>query len=464
MRCALITKPLVLFCGFLLLASGAAAVDAAQYPSLQAAIDANPGGAVEIPAGEHRLEKRLRITGRGAVLTGYATLVQTNPAEPILEIEHAEDVRVANLLLARPVLAPTGENLGKHRAAGLFINDARRVVIDGVTVRDSAARDAAIEARDSSDITVRDCVILNYQCLAIDDRTASPLYGYAFRCIDGTGILLSNCTGATLLNNRIVEETWLATRENKDTHRLGALCDGAQPTKPGQLGEGAVRAGYVNNWHQGSAIIVTGPEKSSHIVVQGNLIRNAAQGIDLHTDNAIIASNIVDHGMMGVKATHGARNLIIKDNLLTHIDLWGILLNAGAISRAADTSRPQNVDGGTIIANNTITEFGQGHEYWNWGGAHEDASGSYAIALYDGQLPENPPVRDVIIQGNMVYDSNRDLATPVPARYRYAVFVGAWNGPLEKSPNAVRGVVFTGNIFHPGRSGISNVPLEGLAP
>lgn len=441
----------------------AGAVDATQYDSLQAAVDANPGGVVVVE-GAHSLEKRLRISGAGTTLAGHGTITQQNPAEPILEIEHAQDVRVETLVFARPALSAADENLGRNKAAGILINDARRVTLAGVTVRDAAARDAAVEIRASDSVTVQGCTVLNYQCLAVDDRTESPLYGYAFRCIDGTGILVNESTAVSLLDNRVVEESWLATRENMEKFRLGQLCDGRQPMRPGKLGEGAVRAGRVNNWHQGSAITVTGPEKTRQVIVRGNQIRNAAQGIDLHTDNTIVSGNIVDHGMIGIKLTHGARNLIVSDNLLIAIDLWGILLNPGAASHAADAERAPNPDGGTIIANNTITEFGRGHEYWNWGGANEEANGSYAIALYDGQLPENPPLRDVVLSGNVVYDSERELVPAGKPRYKFAVYVGSWHGPLEKSPNAPRDIVVRDNIFHPGRAGIASVDLATLAP
>lgn len=42
--------------------------------------------------------------------------------------------------------------------------------------------------------------------LAIDDRTASPHYGYAFRCIDGTGIVVNRCRDVLLQGNRILED------------------------------------------------------------------------------------------------------------------------------------------------------------------------------------------------------------------------------------------------------------------
>lgn len=132
--------------------------------------------------------------------------------------------------------------------------------------------------------------------------------------------------------------------------------------------------------------------------------------------------------MVGIKATHGCRNLIIKGNLVRRADLWGILLNPGAASHTVtdptDTEpvKPSNVDAGTILSGNIITDYGYGHEYWNWGGRAEDCPGSYAIALFEGQLDTNPPLRAMLVTGNIVYNTGRDgkpqKETP---RYRYAV-------------------------------------------
>jgi hypothetical protein len=71
-------------------------------------------------------------------------------------------------------------------------------------------------------------------------------------------------------------------------------------------------------------------------------------------------------------------------------------------------------------------------------------------------LRENPPLRDVVVSGNMVYNTGRD--TGEEARYRYAVWIGSWHS--GESPNLPENVVFNGNVFHPGREGVSNVPLE----
>ncbi len=37
--------------------------------------------------------------------------------------------------------------------------------------------------------------------LNVDDRTKSPLYGYAFRCIDGTGIDVEHCQEPLLIQD-----------------------------------------------------------------------------------------------------------------------------------------------------------------------------------------------------------------------------------------------------------------------
>lgn len=289
--------------------------DADEAAPLQAAIDANPGRMVHVPDGDHVISQRLRITGDGGGLYGYGRIIQSNPAEPVLEIEHAANVRIEGITLTR------AEGQQDATAPGLLCRDAKDTVIDGMRLVECRARDAAVLVRECSRVTVRDCGVRNYKRIAIDDRTDSELYGYALNCIDGTGLLVERSTGTMIDGNRIVEERLLPTPELKEEFKLGTLTEGKKPTKPGQLGAGAVSRGYVSNWHQGSAIVVTSPEDTRNTTVRGNSIENAAQGIDLHCDNAVISQNVVDHGMMGIKLTHGCRNVTVNDNLLTHIDL-----------------------------------------------------------------------------------------------------------------------------------------------
>ena len=127
--------------------------------------------------------------------------------------------------------------------------------------------------------------------------------------------------------------------------------------------------------------------------------------------------------------------------------------SAAAPARAGEKPVAANVDGGSIIANNVISDFGYGHAHWIWG---NDGS---PFRFDDGQKPDNPPVSDVIIQGNIVYDTGRQ---PVivdgkrkvePPRYKYAVRIaGGERGP--------KGLHFSNNLFHPGTVGESNVELK----
>jgi len=429
---------------------------------LQAVIDANPGRMICLPGGDYIVHETVRISTDNTGIHGYGRIVQENPEAHVLEIEHATGVRIEGITLTR---AEGKEDATGH---GVLCNDVRRLTLRNVRVVDCRSRSGAIAFQDATNCTIEQCEVLNYKRIAVDDRTDNPEHwGYAFHAIDGTGIEVKSSTGTVIRDNRVLEENLLPTREVKERYHLGTLTEGAHPSVQGKFAASAFANGYVSNWHQGSAVLVSGSDVH-HTIISGNYIQNSAQGIDLHSDNVVVTGNVVDHGMMGIKGTHGCRNLIIANNMLTHIDMWGILLNPGAASHYAEDAaedRPaqgQNVDGGTIIANNVITDYGYGHELWNYGG------GSYAMAFIEGQLETNPPLTDVIVQGNMVYNTGKDghledgKVIKEPPRYRYAVYVGPWGEGTEPGPTFPQHLHFIDNVFHPGTEGVSNVPLDGL--
>ncbi len=429
----------------------------ADYPSIQTAIDANPGTMVHVPPGEYRIDTAIRIGGSGGGLYGFATIIQSNPAASILEIYQGKDLRLNSLTLKR-----SGEGVATE--PGIMCRESENIDLEGLEVVSHHGRAAAIEIRSCKNSTVRDCLIQDYKAVTVDDRTQSPLHGYSFRCIDGTGIIVNVSTGTRLLDNRILESRLWPTRAMKDEHKLGEML--VRPEKQTRLiPPDAWESGYVNNWHQGSGIVVTGPRDTRGTVIRGNVIEHAAQGIDLHSDEVLCVDNVVRYGMMGVKMTHGCSNVIVKGNLLSYIDLWGILVNPGSSSNYArvdgDTVKENNHDSGIMIVDNMISHYGYGDEYWNWGGQHKDGGGSYAIALLGPQLPEeNPPLSDILIQGNMVYDSGRtgkikDGAVVVePPRYRYAIRVEGTPG----SDTFPKNLIIRDNLFHPGKDGICNLP------
>ena len=432
--------------------------DASAYVSLQAAIDANPGKVIYLPQQTFIIREPLRLDSN-ASLTGHGTIVQENTGAAMVFVEGAEHVRIRDVTFTRP------EDARECGASAIDIRSSRDVVLENIRVLDNHSQQPVINMEDCDNCRVTGSEVRNYKRIAVDDRTApgESLYGYAFRCIDGSGIVVRNSRNIQLLHNQITEDKLLPTREIKEQHLLGTLTEGRYPNNPGALGKNAVHDGYVSNWHQGSAIVVTGPEITRDILISGNYIGNCAQGIDLHCDYTRCTDNTVVCGMIGIKMTHGSKHVIVSDNLLTRIDLWGILYNPGAASHgpvpaSGDTpAKPDNSDGGSIIANNIITDYGYGHEYWNWGGASADQSGSYAIALLKGQIPENPPLGDVVLTGNLVYGGRNGDAL----RYRYALYIEDWNRRDEPGSNAPRQPHLYGNLFHPGSGGISNAEVPG---
>ena len=73
-------------------------------------------------------EPLLRIASHDTGLWGFGRIVQTNPADTILEIEHARGVRIQDITLTR------AEGAQDATAPGLFCWDSHDVVIDGVSL------------------------------------------------------------------------------------------------------------------------------------------------------------------------------------------------------------------------------------------------------------------------------------------------------------------------------------------
>jgi len=166
--------------------------------------------------------------------------------------------------------------------------------------------------------------------------------------------------------------------------------------------------------------------------------------------------------LAGMKAIHGSRNVLITGNQFVQNDLWSIALQAARSSRAAAPAQAgqpaaeANVDGGSIVAHNIISDFGYGHGHWMRAG---DAHG-VPIRFEAGQMAHNPPLKDVLIQGNIVHDAGRDgvlvegEVKVLPPRYTYAVHVAT------EGPALPKGLHFFNNILHPGTQGVANVELK----
>lgn len=405
----------------------------ADYPTLQAALRANPGRMIFVPDGDYDIAEKIQIGKQGGGLFGPGRIRQTNPQQPILVIEGATNVQIRGLTLLRP------EGKAETDCEGILAVRCQNLVLEDLQISDNRTRSAAIAIRECTGTQIRGCVIQNYMRISVDDRTSSPDWGYAFRCIDGTGIAVSYSKGTLVQGNRVIEQNLLPTPEIQKKFDLGKFVK-KNPKKGAIASQKTWDAEFAQNWHQGSGILVTAPEVSDCAQILGNHIENAAQGIDIHADHVILAQNIIHNAHIGMKAMHGSRHVLIIGNQFIKNDLWSIGLMPGAASRAG-----VNTDGGSIIAHNIISEFGYGHAHWVWG------DNGAPLRFNRGQKPDNPPLTDVMVQGNIACESGRDRGEP--PRYKFAVII-------ESGENGPKGLRFSNNLFHPGTKGVCNVPLE----
>lgn len=424
--------------------------NAADYPSIQAALDANPGAVVWVPPGDHELKEPIRIRQAGGGLIGTGRLIQTNPQVPVIELQDTHDVTLRDLTLTRP------REPASVAASAITINGCQQVVLEHVTVWDNRSAAAAIRLQDCRHVDVVRCTVRNYMTISVDDRSASPHFGYAFNCIDGSGIVLSACQDVLVQANRVLEEEMHPTRENQERFHLGEFTKRAA-TRGSLVNQATWDAGRVNNWHQGSGIVVTDPVATSFVRLLDNYVENAAQGIDIHADFVTCSGNMVVNSFMGMKAMHGSRHVIITNNQFVRNDLWAIGLMPGAAAHgpkaAADSAAAPvtNADGGSLIAHNIISEFGHGDSHWIW----DPQQFTCAPLVFDhGQEADDPPLSHVLVTGNVVTDSTRGFVGTEAAapRYRYAVMI-------SQSERGPRELHFSDNIFLPGTDGVCNVEL-----
>ena len=425
-------RALLLYLAFSTFTVNAAELSVAAYPSIQEALNANPNRMLFVPAGDYVITEKIRIRGERSGLFGPGRIIQQSADQPIIEIENAQGAEIRDLTLTRP------EGKMESRNEGVLAIKCRDLVLDNVRVLDNRSPAAAITVRESKDTRISRCLVRNYMRVSIDDRTQSNDWGYAFNCTDGTGISVDYSTGTLIEGNRVIEDNFVPTPEVKAKYKLGDYVK-KNAVKGGIMNQQAWDSNYTDAWQQGSGIVVNAPEVNDLTRVIGNHIENAAQGLDIHADHVIVSQNIITNAFIGMKAMHGSRNVLITGNQFVRNSLWAIGLMPGAAAHPATEDKPENADGGSIISNNLISDFGHGDAHWIWGDERSP------IKFDNGQQPDDPPLADVIITGNVIHSVGKP-------RYKYAVIIPG-------GPNAPRGLHFSNNLFHPGTQGVCNGEL-----
>lgn len=447
------------------------------YASIQEALDANPGRLVFVPAGDHVIDRAVRISGTGSGLWGPGRIIQSNPAAAIVEVREAVRPQVRDVTLTR---AAGREDTDQP---GLLLVRCTDALVDNVQVVDNWTGSSPIRSEKCVRIVVRNCVVENYYRITIEDWTkpsgAGITSGFAYNCMNGTAMNFVDVAGALIEGNRIVENRLLPTPEIKEKYQLGKFVKKNAQKGP-HIDQQSWDNEYWSGWRQGAAIHVGRGLTSDIVQILGNLIEHTQQGIDLHGDHAVVANNIINDAGHGIKAMHGSRHMLITGNQFNRCDLFAIGLMQGAASHVAGrlpSKGPSpvgaNIDGHSIISNNIISDFGYGSQAWIWGG---NAINRSPIQL-GGKSPlaDTPPLRNVLVTGNVIYDPGQDgilvdgQPRREPPRYRYAVRVvqgepagvptpgssGSGGGHI-RSPEGLR---FSGNLFDPGTDGIANVDL-----
>ena len=428
-------------------------IRAADYSSLHEAIEKNPGRVVDAGPGDWTIDRRLTLSSDRAGLRGTGRIIQANPAEPILEVTGAADVVVRDLTFTR---APGKED---SEAAGLLARKCRYLRLADITVLDNRSRSPAIGLDECFAASITGCTVRNYMRVAVDDRTEKPqYYGFAFLCIDGTGISVRASEGTLISGNTVSEDNLGPTPEMKEKHKLGTFVK-KNPEKGSLVSQETWDADYVPNWQQGSAIWVGEPEASRLTRILGNLIRNAAQGIDLHCDQAVVANNIIDNAFIGMKAMHGSRNILIEGNQFARNTLWSIGLMPGTGSNGGTGPDgkvgPANNDGWSIIANNIISDFGYGDAFWIW---NDDGMVKAPLRFDVGQEESDPPLTDVVVTGNVIQAGGHAGPGPSEAdpRFNFSVLIESAKAGRGGAPQNLH---FRDNVFPAGKDGVSNQPL-----
>lgn len=426
-------------------------ISANAYPSLQAALDANPGKMVFVPNGEHTISQAILINKDHAGLYGPGKIIQTDPRQQVVAI-NANHVRLYDVTLTRPEgTSATVSALTAGRCENLTLN--------GVRVINNRAPAGAINVDLCSALQIVNCLVQNYATLGVEDRTADPNSGYAFLCIDGTGIQEVGCKGVLIQGNRVIRDEYLPNEDSANRHNLGKFTK-KNATRGRFASPEWWAAERTKNWHQGAAITINGSEVSDCIQVLDNYVLNAAQAFDIQSDHVTMAGNITEDCCLGMKAMHGSRNTMVLQNQFYKSDISSVLLQSGAASHAAgESTRPgqgaqANVDGGSIVAHNITSDFGYGSSNWIWGNER------YPYEFNTGQLPGNPPLTDVLFLGNILFDPGNASAGANPAgRPKYQFALGIFPDTAEgiKGPVNVRAA---GNLLHTGAAGVVNQKVE----
>ncbi|REK19432.1 MAG: right-handed parallel beta-helix repeat-containing protein [Planctomycetota bacterium] len=251
----------------------AAAVEAVEFPTLQAAIDALPdeGGIVRLPAGTFEIDEPLVIRGDDVCLEGAGTathIKNTNtarqPAILLAHYEHKGDANDREHELWRVRLAHFRLTGNENSGAGIVARNVNEIHLDGITVSEHGG----------------DGVLLSY-CYE-DPRVCQSLFTYN----KGTGLNLRGCHDIVVSANQF--------EENQDALHC---TDGFN----------LCMTGNCLDDHLGHGVVI---ENTYGSVVSGNMIEECAGTaivVDRDCYGIAFCANVIAHDGAGIdlRDAHG---------------------------------------------------------------------------------------------------------------------------------------------------------------
>lgn len=200
-----------------------ATIDAARYPTLQAALDALPatGGVVQLPAGKFEINQPLVLSREDVLLIGQGTatqIVNTNTTgEPALVIRHPEYATNKKQRLWRVKLEDFRLVGNEQSGHGILAEGVNEIFVDGVTVSyhggDGIRLDQCYEDPRISDSLITYNKQTGVMLLGCHDIVVAGNQfeenNDALACLDGFNLCLTgNCVDDHLRHGVVIENTY----------------------------------------------------------------------------------------------------------------------------------------------------------------------------------------------------------------------------------------------------------------
>lgn len=363
-------------------------IEAARFPTLQAAFDAVPegGGLVKLPAGTFEISEPLRIHTEDTCVEGAGTATHiknlNEKGEPALLVSHLEcedaktdrkhqlwRLRLANLRI-------TGN---EKSGAGIEARQINEIFIDGVTVsenggdgiflnycyEDPRITDCLITYNKQSGVNLQGCHdIVVSSCQFEENQDALHCFdGFNLCmtgcCVDdhlGAGVVIENTYGSVLSGNMIEECNGTAIILDRDCYGITLSANVIAHNGGGiDLRDAHGCAVSANTFTiMKTAALRIGPD-SGRITVGGNNFSNsyigkdtvrrrtadlAAAGLVLERTNDVSISGNVFSGLSDKALTlvGESHRIVFANNVLTNVDSDHPVLESGTVANNEESA------------------------------------------------------------------------------------------------------------------------------